>query len=477
MDIYRWLNRGYRDVVPNLELRRSLDIITASGAIGNILFANTGGAALTGYASAFGAGTFVFGLISALPVLASLAQLYVSYLVQRTGKSKFLFMLGGLLQRSFWVLTAFIPLFVPREEMRVWVLLALITSAAMAASLVNVTHVTMMAEVVPMRVRGRFITSRQQINTLSAMLAGLGAAFVLDHVQGLARFMIVFGVGGVCGLIDILFYTRFTFPIHPPSESKHGLWNGAVACFKTPRTRDYLFFWIAWSFAVNMASPFFNKYALEQLQLSYTQVILFGQITCNVISVLVLRRWGRFLDQYGAVPLLVCTCSMTALGVIMWLFAAPGSVWALFMFNFLGGFFWCGTDASSVNMQLSHTPDVGRPVVIALYAVVTSVSAAVSFILGGAFLEVMEPVMLQLNWRLMGQPLDHYKLLFALNVILRAGVVAVFLPRVWNEKEIAIGQAYSQVWANSHANLKRNAQGLRRKAAILAARVRMRFVN
>jgi MFS family permease len=447
------MNRSYRSAVRDDGLLRSLDIIVISAACGTLLFANTAGAALTGYASAFGAGEFMFGLISALPVLASLSQLFVSYLVEKTGRRKMLFMVGGIAQRALWIAAAFIPYFLPGRlaPLREWALLAIITAAAVAGSFVNVTHVSMVAEVVPMGIRGRYITTRQRITTLFSLAAGLGAAFVLDHSRGFAGFSVVFGVGGVAGLADILLYARFSFPEVRRGGRRFSFADGFRECFKAPKTRDYLVFWAVWGFAINLASAFFNKYALDALHLSFAQVIIFGQIAANAVTILVISRWGRFIDRYGCAPLLFLTGAATSIITLVWLPSTPGSVAPLVIFNLLGGIVWCGTDASALNMQLSHTPDIGRPLTLAIYAIITSSTAAIAFIAGGAFLEAMAPVMAKAGLTLFGTPFDHYKLLFAITAVLRFLAVAVFLPRVWNEKGMTARQAYADMLARGRA--------------------------
>ncbi|MDR3122045.1 MAG: MFS transporter [Clostridiales bacterium] len=444
----RIFNGAYRGVVRDDELLRKLDLIAISAAVGTILFSNTGGAALTGYASAFGAGEFMFGLISALPVLGSLMQLFVSYMILKTGKRKALFMVGGIIQRTLWTATAAIPYFCPEQfaRYRVWVLLVMITLAAMSGSFVGVTHTSMVAEVVPIDIRGRYLTTRQRITTIFSLLAGLGASYVLDHFTGFSGYTFVFAVSGLAGLTDILLYVRFRFPETPRSEKKFSLADGFRECFRSPKTRNFLIFWAAWGFAINFSSAFFSKYAIDVLKLSFTQIILFGQIASNVAVVLIVRRWGRFIDRYGCAPLVMFTGTATAVLTLIWLPATPGNFVPLLLFNLLGGFVWCANDVSAVNMQLSHTPDIGRPLALAIYAVVTSVAAAVAFISGGAFLELTAPVMARAGLTILGTPFDHYKLLFCIATALRLAAVLVFLPRVWNEKEMTVREVYADIW-------------------------------
>ena len=471
MKICRLFNRSYRSIVQDEELLRNLDLIALSAAIGTVLTTASGGAPMTGYASALGAGAFMFGLVSALPILGSLMQLYVSYMIEKTGKRKFLFMLGGLVQRALWLLTAAIPLFIPESHafLRVWVLLVMITVAAMGASFVGVTHTSMIAEVIPIGIRGRYMTTRQRVSTIVSMLAGFGSSFVLDHFTGLTGYSIVFTFAGAAGLCDILMYVRFKFPETAKPTARFSLAKGFSQCFRTVRTRDYMIFFCAWSFAINIGAPFFNKYAIDILRLSFTQIILFGQISANIVALLIVKRWGWFIDRYGCVPLMLVTGTVTGLLALVWMPATVGSFVPLLMFNMIGGFFWCANDACAVNMQLSHTPDIGRPLALAIYAVVTSCSSAAAFICGGAFLEWAAPVMADAGLTILGTPFDHYKLLFMISAALRLIAVIVFLPRVWNEKGLATKEVYLEIGQR----FIRNVMMLR--VAILAAMLRRKL--
>jgi hypothetical protein len=106
-------------------------------------------------------------------------------------------------------------------------------------------------------------------------------------------------------------------------------------------------------------------------------------------------------------------------------------------------------------MQLSHTPDIGRSLALALYAVVTSLSAAAAFICGGALLEFLEPVMASARLTLFGTPFDHYKMLFIIATGLRLTSVLVFLPRVWNEKGLKTTDVYKEIAGRLVYNVKK----------------------
>ena len=448
MSFYRLFNRSYRDYVRSDEVLRQLNIIVLSAAIGTLLFTAHGGVAFAGYASALGAGEFAFGLINALPVLAGLLQIYVSHLAVKTGKYKKMFLAGGVVQRASWIVIAFIPYLFPVEGSRLFSLIVLVTLAAMGGSFVAICHTTLMGSTIPIDIRGRYVTTRQRVVTAAGLIFGLSIALILDNIPGFLGYTIVFGLGGIAGLIDILMYIRMNFSGIPHKPGGFSIKEGIKSCFTTPKIRTYLLFWTFWSFSINISGPFFNKYAIDVLNLSYISIIIFGQMSAQIAAFFVVSRWGVFLDRYGSVPLMMISTMSSTTIAFVWMFAAPGVIWPLFLFNLFGGIFWCANDACMVNMQLSHTPSKGRPAALAVYAVVTSLAIAAGLISGGALLEFFSPIIERLDLTFLGRPFDHYKLVFLIGIVIRYIVVAIFLPKVWNEKEIRFREAYSKLYAD-----------------------------
>ena len=454
MSVYRLFDRAYRGHVHDSEVLRNLNIIILAAAVGMLLATAQGGVAFTGYASTLGAGEFAFGLISALPVLASLLQIPVSYLAVKTGKYKRMFMIGGVIQRLTWVVVAFIPYMFPVGQSRIWSLIVLVTLAAMAGSFVVIPSVTLLGSMVPIDIRGRFIAARQKVCTAVSLVIGLGIAFSLDYLPGFTGYTLVFMAGGIAGIVEILMYKRINFSGIPGKPEGFSITKGIKDCFKTPKTRNYFIYWTLWCFAIYLNAPFITKYAIDVISISYTNMIIFGAIVSQVMMFITVSRWGVFLDRYGSVPLMLIATVSTTIVISVWLFAVPGSVWPVFVFNLLGGMVWSGHDACMVNMQFSHTPSEGRPAALAVFAVFTSIAAATALIIGGAVLELLSPVMERANLTFAGTPFDHYKLLFVIAIVLRLTVTAVFLPRVWNEKDMTLREAYTKLYNDSSARLK-----------------------
>lgn len=82
--------------------------------------------------------------------------------------------------------------------------------------------------------------------------------------------------------------------------------------FRAVDFRRYMMFWAAWSFAVNVAGPFFNVYMLEDLHLGYLRLSLYSQLLSTTATVLFVRVWGRLADALGGKPVMTVCCAGAA---------------------------------------------------------------------------------------------------------------------------------------------------------------------
>src|SRR6476659_10211137 len=73
-------------------LRRSLSLVTLSWAFGSVWAAATSGAPITLFAQHLKASKFEFGVLGALPFIASLLSMPASVLTERTGARKKIFL-------------------------------------------------------------------------------------------------------------------------------------------------------------------------------------------------------------------------------------------------------------------------------------------------------------------------------------------------------------------------------------------------
>jgi MFS family permease len=422
-----------RNGIADRKLRRDLNLFITAVAAGSMFFTVTSGAPFTDFAMALGADDFHFSIIYAVPAAFAVLQFLASWLLEKTRKRKLIFIVSGIAQRALWIPVALVPVFMPMDKpmLRLWTVIALLSASSAAGMFMNVTFFSWLGDIVPLRIRGRYLSLRYSISTATGLLAVLAASLALEGLPGLVGYAIVFGVLALFGVADIV---QFVWIRDPPMAvpKREPFFRTLSGAMKNKAFLLYLLFWTAWSFCWNLPAPFYNKYALETLHISLTAVTLAGQVAFSLMAVLLVQWWGRRLDRHGHHWVLARCGAMLCALPLLWVFAAPGQVWPMLLYSLGAGIFFCGVDVTSVQMLVTATPQRSRSVYIAIYMVVTSiVGMSLANIAGGKLLEWMG----DLSFRFAGIRFDRYKVLFAASCALRFIIVMAVLPMVGARQE------------------------------------------
>ena len=171
------------DSVPPIsarDLRLSLRNVILSICFGMVFFAVINGPSVTGFARQLGANDLVFSLLMALPALGGVAQVFASYLLEKSGNRKRLF-LGSLYpQRLIWIAVALVPILVQGGTARIVAAIALICMSGIFGSIGNVAFMSWMGDLVPREIRGRFFGTRSMLSTAVASAAAWSVGWFLD---------------------------------------------------------------------------------------------------------------------------------------------------------------------------------------------------------------------------------------------------------------------------------------------------------
>ena len=425
-------------------LRRGLMFVILGNLCGSMFFNITQGSALVGLAKELGANDFTFGVLMAIPLFGAVIQIPAAMIVSRAGKRKKYMLSYGIISRFMWILIGFVPYVVPMSPgwMKLWSIVFLVGISSVGGSFINICFTPWLADLVPLRIRGRWIASRDRIASILGVVVGILTALVLDHTTGFTGYAIVFIVGGTFGVVDMLAFIGVKETPMVKSVTQ-GLFPIIKRIYNDKKFFRFMVFWTLWCFAVNFGGAFTIRYALGPLNLSFLEVTLAGQMTAAFVTVVVISKWGRTIDRYGSKPVLMIACTMHAINPLIMLFAKPEQVLTLFLLHLVGAAFWSASNLACVNLQMSCSPDDDRPTYIAIFSCVTSlVGAFFGVFLGGAFLEWLHVFVEQVNFTINGNPPDQYKMIFTVSVIFRLITVFIFLPRLQNDKDSGIRDLY-----------------------------------
>ncbi len=427
-------SRGLDDVT-----KRNLMLVIYAVMVGQISAFITGGAAWTGFLrEVLKADDLLLGIIAAVPVAASTIQIVIAYWMQRFQKRRFFLIFFGMLGRFFWIPIALVPYFIPASQHSAQMMLVsiFIMAVSIGNSFVTVGYTSLVADIVPLRIRGRYFASRLAASLVTGLLGGLAASFLVDAL-GTAGYTIALIVAGITGMGDIAFFFRVQFPpmYTPEDQEKQPSFLASLREVLADKSfMRVVFYFTCWTFSVNIAAPFFNVHMLGNLHMSYTQITLTNQITSNIVTLLTVPLWGKPLDRFGNKAILQLCARVCMITPILWVFITPNSLWLLLLANINGGIFWPPVDIAQQNFYFNASSQKNRAMYIAVFfAVFNLCGVALSNALGGVLVQNVftgmaanMPLLQNIGW-------TQYHLIFLLSGLLRIAVVLGLFPRLREE--------------------------------------------
>jgi len=376
-----WKHKSY-DAVPALsvrgtDLRHAMKMVMLSWMFGATWLACISGSQMRIFAGMLGFGDFAFGLMAALPYIATLGQLAASLLIERTGLVKYQFMQFALIHRALWLAVGLAGLLLPAPSgIAIVSVLSIMGVSWFTAALSGPPWLTWMGSLLPRRVRGRFFANRERLAlgtiSVTVLLVGLLMDIVYDpngpSYQPTAMWTIagVLAVAAICGMADILCYHRVPeiLPIpSPEAQRRHedpdqqlyegqpafhpaglGQWkiilhDLLIEPLSNRVFRSYVLFGATLTFSVTCSTWYFWLNAMDNLGFSSLAANSLFLVIGPVAGIFAARAWGRAIDRWGRRPVLVLGTVGIGLSLLPWLFvshhtpapdfAVRGAAWVL----------------------------------------------------------------------------------------------------------------------------------------------------
>lgn len=453
-------------------MRRSLALVTVAWIFGSVWVTTTAGAPLTLFAQALHLSRFEFGVLTALPFIASLLTLPASLLIERTGERKRIFLWGLYAQRLLWFPIALVPMWLlshygaKAQGLAVGAFLALVFLMHAGQAVGGPAWMAWMADMVPERLRGRYFSRRRQWGIVSALPAALLVGWVID------RYALPsdgdFGVLRVCGL---LFMTAAVFGI-----ADIALFHFVPAVPKAPKRgahlfsalarplRDRRFLWFAGFvatlvFAVSFMGTFVTLYVIEEANVNGKGTQLMLIVAPLAAQLLVLPLWGHACDRMGKKPVLKLSTLAFAPVALGWCFLHAGNVWLGYVLSAVGAALWAGVEIANFNfvMEMAGGGDADDAndnrgtSYVAVNAVIVNIAGCLGGLCSGAIAELLR----HSTWQPVPsvRPLTYYDVLFILSFVLRVLAVVVFLPHLHEPSAKRGREALRFITINVYSNL------------------------
>jgi len=387
-------------------IRSSLKASTGDGIFAAMFTSVTTGVLLSNFLLQLGASPVEIGMISSIPMMVNLLQPLGAYLAERsTSRQLYGFYIFGL-SRLLWLILALGIAFAcwhhtePHQLVIGTLVIVLFTN--LMSALGSPSWLSWMAALVPQKLRGRYFGFRNSATNLTNLIAvpllGLAvSAWPGGTIQGYGVALLL---GVIAGLIS-LGYQFLMADVNPQEQAKEhqhpeteapetfSLQRSPLKSLLEPNFLRFLLYFGFWTFAVNISSPFFNLYLLDDLGINVSWVTLYGSLSAGA-SLLMLVIWGKLADRFGNRPLLIFVGVLVAVTPLLWIGSANNALylWIGFpLLHSLSGGTWAAIDLCTNNLQMSVAPKRNQSAYFAIAAAVAGVSGALGATAGGFLAE------------------------------------------------------------------------------------------
>ncbi len=336
---------------------------------------------VTPLALALKATTAQVGLLASIPqLIVGFSQLAAPHLSERAGSRKGLILPMVFMHAIMFIPVLLIPFVIGNSQ--VWYLIAFITVSTVFGAIANPAWGSLMADLVPIRLRGRYFSSRGRIAGIITLVFSFVAGGILQILTKtpFIGFAILFGGATVFRLLSLYFLSR----MYEPEPSENGDDDPSlmhmVSHVGSSNLGRYTLFIALICFSANLASPFFSVYMLRDLSFSYVTYTVI--ISCASISSLVfLTYWGRRADIAGNMKVIRVTSCLLPIVPLLWL--ASYNVYYLIFAEIVSGFAWSGFNLAAINFLYDASEAQNRTKQIAVFNTITCLATFLGATIGG----------------------------------------------------------------------------------------------
>lgn len=368
--------------------RKNLRIATFEGIPATIFQVLLQGQFLTGFLLYLGATSSQIGFVLALTTLVNIAQIGVAFLIQKLPSRKWAMVTFIGLQRVLWGSTGLVPFIFPHQY---WVIafIGLYTTAFIVNTVSGVLWSSVISDLVPARVRGRYFGIRNTLlNALGSLVLYAGGV-ILDRYPGGHGFLILYIVVWIFSLTNVVIF--FFYPDVPFEKSEEIKF---LPMFKKP-LHDKLFmkstvFLAAWLLLQNVTVPLYSYVMLQLLHINYETLSLLN-VAQTLFMMASFYVWGNLNAKYSNKRLLFWTLPIIALSSLLWgLLSVLPMLLVLFAAHIVFGVGVGGFNQLAFNFLIGDTPKKERPMYMAMYAALTGLSSFFGPVIGGRVYELIK---------------------------------------------------------------------------------------
>ena len=379
------------------QVNRSLRLMVWDGMAGSAMFALASGGFMAAFALALGANNFQIGILAALPYVTQVVQLPAILAVERFRSRKAIGVPASLITNLLWIPAGAVPLLMDTPgSAAILALMAIIGFRGIFASTWTTCWVSWMSDLVPRSAVGSYYGKRWVYVMATIAVVSLTASFFVDWWITNAPFgqpiyaysFLLIGGALILGIPGPVFASNAREPLMPPAiETGTSVFHTLTEPLRDRNFSHLVRFLFIWSFASNLAIPFFAVYMLSKL--GYSLPLVIGlTVLSQLTNILFMRVWGPFADKVGSKTVLSMSASLYLLVIVAWPFTTlpdphQFTLLLITVIHVFAGIAAAGVLLTVGTLALKVAPEGRETPFLSVASIATNVGIGVGPIVGG----------------------------------------------------------------------------------------------
>jgi len=373
--------------------------------------------------------TLQVGLLATLPPLVGALMQWAGALrMDRVQSRRRAIVTGASIQALTFLPMALLPFVAGKGTLPVIGLLAWMILYHAANGVVVPIWNSLIGDLVPPTVRGRFFGQRNRLTGMSTFVSILlaGAILHLFQQRGLSAvgFALVFLFALAARLNSVQWLRRYDDP--PFRMTPDQVFTFRQFLRRSPRSNfaQFVFFFGTIHFGVAFAAPYFALYMLRDLGFSYLEFTLVTGVA-TITQFLTFRFWGDLSDRFGNKKVLNLCGWGVGIVPVLWLFSHHTAY--LVLIQVFGGLIWAGFSLASANFLFDAVSPPKRARCVAYQGLIQGAFVFAGSLAGGYAAGHLPQSYALGPWT--WTPISMLPVIFVLSGILRFIAAGIFLRK------------------------------------------------
>ena len=329
--------------------------------------------------------TLQVGLLASLPQLfGAIMQWAGASNLDRFHRRRKVIKYGASTQALTLIPIALLPLFPVKGTLAISILLGLIMVYQGANGAVVPAWNSLIGDLVPVDIRGRFFGHRNRLTGMSTFIS-LVLAGILLHIFERAGtpasgFTVIFLMAFLARLNSVRWLSKYDDPEFEVASDQVFTFRQFLK--RSPRSNfaKFVFFIGAINLSVAFSAPYFSLYMLRDLRFSYVEFTMVVAVA-TITQFLTFRYWGGLSDRFGNKKILnVCGWGV-AVVPMLWLISS--NILYLMIVQVYAGLVWAGFILASSNFLFDAVTPPKRARCVAYQGLINGLFVFTGSVVGG----------------------------------------------------------------------------------------------